>query len=72
MNDTNAYPCSFESEKTNLKKIRRIEKFYFIFHENGSALTNRVTEDRPFLGKKKGAYGGYGSREEKFLQPGII
>lgn len=53
MNDTNAYPCFFESEKTNLKEIRRIEELYFIFHENGSALTNRVTEDRPFLGKKK-------------------
>lgn len=40
---------------------------------NGSALTNRVTEDRPFLSKKKKkeTYGGC-SGEEKFLQPGII
>lgn len=53
MNDINAYSRSFESEKTNLKEIRRIEELYFIFHENGSALTNRVTEDRPFLDKKK-------------------
>lgn len=41
---------------------------------NGSALTNRVTEDRPFLSKKKKKKETYGgcSGEEKFLQPGII
>lgn len=70
MNDINAYSRSFESEKTNLKEIRRIEELYFIFHENGSALTSY--RGQTFSGQKKGAYGGYGSREEKFLQPGII